>query len=423
MIGDKAIAELNTILNIDQQDLLNSAKASWYFGDWDALVNLDEQAVFEHSERAVLVLLISSALHQLGDFNQASKYVRLALGWGVDHKTVARIKVADMHNSLGRIYALKKDDAKLDYHFYASVDTGSKDTALLAQSRAVREMAKLGLLTQAASTVAEKLMKVSEEPSKLRDLDSHVDILKSELEILSHELSIGQQRSQLYSTQISDSLTEFEQGSTEYIESLSKMSVSQLGQDLWVLKKTQYKREGFFVEFGATDGVLLSNTYLLEKEFGWKGICAEPNPKFFTELEKNRACIVSNACISGCSGKKVEFILADEYGGFSEYSDLDQHAEKRNSYERIGEITELNTVSLNDFLETNNAPVNIDYLSIDTEGSEFEILEAFSFDKWNVSAITVEHNFNKNRERIFELLQEQGYQRVEAEFDDWYFKV
>ena len=52
----------------------------------------------------------------------------------------------------------------------------------------------------------------------------------------------------------------------------------QINQDIFVLYTLNWKRNGFFVEFGATNGIDLSNTYLLEKDFGWKGILSEPNP-------------------------------------------------------------------------------------------------------------------------------------------------
>lgn len=43
-----------------------------------------------------------------------------------------------------------------------------------------------------------------------------------------------------------------------------------------MLSELDFKRDGFFVEFGATDGFQGGNTYLLEKEFGWRGIVGEP---------------------------------------------------------------------------------------------------------------------------------------------------
>jgi len=61
---------------------------------------------------------------------------------------------------------------------------------------------------------------------------------------------------------------------------------SQLGQDKWVLEKLDYKENGFFIEIGAYDGITLSNTYSLEKDFGWDGICVECNPEIIPLLPK-----------------------------------------------------------------------------------------------------------------------------------------
>ena len=74
----------------------------------------------------------------------------------------------------------------------------------------------------------------------------------------------------------------------------------------------------------------------------------------------------------------------------------------------------------------NCAPSFIDYLSIDTEGSEFDILSTVDFNKFSFGIITVEHNFSANREKIYRLLTENGYRRefeVISNFDDWYVKI
>jgi hypothetical protein len=71
--------------------------------------------------------------------------------------------------------------------------------------------------------------------------------------------------------------------------------MSQKGQDKWIIESIfGGKRNGFFVDLAATDGVALSNTYILEKHFGWTGICIEPNPEFYTKLQNNRNCICVN---------------------------------------------------------------------------------------------------------------------------------
>ena len=74
-------------------------------------------------------------------------------------------------------------------------------------------------------------------------------------------------------------------------------SKSQIAQDLFVLSELNFKKEGFFVEFGATDGIDLSNTYLLENTFRWNGVLAEPSYTWHSSLKKNRPnCKILNEC-------------------------------------------------------------------------------------------------------------------------------
>jgi hypothetical protein len=83
------------------------------------------------------------------------------------------------------------------------------------------------------------------------------------------------------------------------------------------------------------------------------------------------------------------------------------------------------SISLNDLLSEAGAPADIDYVSIDTEGSELEILRHFDFGRWNVRLFTIDHNFSANRGEIEELLERNGYTRIWPEInqaDDWYIK-
>ena len=81
------------------------------------------------------------------------------------------------------------------------------------------------------------------------------------------------------------------------------------------------------------------------------------------------------------------------------------------------------TISLMDLIKKYNAPKIIDYLSIDTEGSELSILSSFDFSKYYFKIITCEHNFTKNRKKIIKLLNDNGYKRIYknlSNFDDWF---
>jgi len=207
----------------------------------------------------------------------------------------------------------------------------------------------------------------------------------------------------------------------EQKEELELESKSQLGQDMFVLSELDFKRDGYFVEFGASDGVELSNTYLLEKRLGWTGILAEPAVVWHDALTANRNCHISFDCIWSKSHEELEFneVDAAELSTINTFSEGDEHAQTRAS----GNTYPVYTCSLNDLLEKYKAPTEIDYLSIDTEGSEFEILSAFDFDKYKIKVITCEHNYTPMRGQILQLLQSKGYVRKYTEysrFDDWY---
>jgi hypothetical protein len=203
---------------------------------------------------------------------------------------------------------------------------------------------------------------------------------------------------------------------------IKRHSKAQLWQDLFVLLETGFKKKGFFVEFGATDGLNLSNTHLLEKEYQWKGILAEPVKYFHDLLKKNRSCPIETNCVWSSSNSFIDFIENEDrnFSTIKKFKNFDLNV--RNKYKSY----QVQTISLNDLLKKYNAPNMIDYLSIDTEGSEFEILNNFNFSEYHFKIITCEHNFNKNREKIHDLLKKNGYQRKYvgfSNFDDWYVRI
>ena len=149
-----------------------------------------------------------------------------------------------------------------------------------------------------------------------------------------------------------------------YFENLNN-SKSQFGQDLFVLSELGFKREGFFVEFGAANGVHFSNSYLLETEFGWDGILAEPAKKWHRDLVKNRTVNIEKDCVWSVTNEKLLFneVQDGELSTLDAFSSCDIHRKLRKN----GEKYEVNTISLNDLLKKYGAPSLIDYLSIQVQ--------------------------------------------------------
>lgn len=398
----------------------NSHFKMWKNAEWNKLSELDLEAFAGVNDLEKITALKASAFFNLGDIENAKINLDLARYHGCPLDFILVLFFAGVHFSLGKIFGLRKDESKSRSNFHSGLRMvdDEEPNGVLEHQLIVKEYAKLGLLPQAADMLNDTVKQLA---SSNKPIDENIDfmatitMLKSEIEIINHELSLAYQKGQLF-VQNSRNVNKSRENRLE------ELSPSQLGQDLWVLKKLDYKEHGFFVEFGATDGVLLSNTFLLEKEFNWTGLCAEPNPEFFDDLKNNRMCIVDDACISGESGKHVEFVTAREFGTIRDYVDSDMHADRRKAYETVGGTINLTTISLDDFLLKHNAPRDIDYISIDTEGSEFNILSTFPFDDWNVKAFTIEHNFTEDRMKIRKLLEENGYTCLEAEWDDWYYK-
>ncbi len=200
-------------------------------------------------------------------------------------------------------------------------------------------------------------------------------------------------------------------------------SHGQLQQDLlaqWIHANCRKPHPGYFVEFGATDGVSISNTYLLELD-GWQGILAEPAQNWHKALIKNRRAIIDTRCVYSKSNQKIEFFESEEseYSTVFRYRDSDAHAGERTK----GSTYLVDTISLEDLLKKHDAPKCITYLSIDTEGSEWQILKEFDFVSFEAIFLSIEHNYNENREKIRNLLTSKGYiqifEKISA-FEDWF---
>ena len=215
-----------------------------------------------------------------------------------------------------------------------------------------------------------------------------------------------------------------------FIFNNKNISNSQLFQDLFVLYFLGMKREGKYLEFGASNGIELSNSFLLEKAYGWKGVLAEPSPQWQSQLKANRPkSQILNECIYSETGKIINFFVSKlgVLSTINEFrdSDIESMPDNAKSRNNDGYIVKVPTISLDDvFIKYFNGE-RIDYMSVDTEGSEFLILSNFNFDKYGPKIVTVEHNFTSSEKKLDILFEENNYKRIFAEytqFDAWYVR-
>ena len=215
-----------------------------------------------------------------------------------------------------------------------------------------------------------------------------------------------------------------------FIESFDKIEnfQSQLYQDICAAFIVGDKFEKTFLEFGATDGLNLSNSYLLENSLDWKGVLSEPSPQWHDSLKMNRknSTIITD-CIWKETGKKLDFFMSDngEYSTINDFIENEIKSIPGNTRARKkgGKLISVETISLNDVIKKYFNDSCPSYISIDTEGSEYEILKAFDLNKYRPKLFTVEHNFTENEIKIDEHLIINGYVRIFRKlttFDAWY---
>jgi len=189
-------------------------------------------------------------------------------------------------------------------------------------------------------------------------------------------------------------------------------------QDLFVALFYKHKRDGYFVDVGAYDGRHLSNTYQLEKLFGWKGVCIEPLQHGFDGLRAHRACTCVHAAAYSVGGLELEFASSDVLSGIVEH--IDRHTSALTE-PRI----KVRTTTVTEELDKAKAPAHIDYLSVDTEGSELEVLRGIDWDRYSFGLLSIEHNsVEPRRTEMRRFLEARGYSYLrENHWDDDYVRL
>jgi len=203
-------------------------------------------------------------------------------------------------------------------------------------------------------------------------------------------------------------------------------SKSQAQQDLWVCEMLNNKQGGFFVDIGAHDGSFLSNTFMLESCLYWSGICIEAEEARYKKLSESR------------KSKNINLAVRN-YKGFCTFNEAETNPSLDDGFVDLeNKSGDVPCDTIGNILKENGAPKDIDYISLDIEGLEYEVLSSFPFDEWNVNLWTIEHNLYidgpENKEKIKKIMLENGYECLKENvlaptsnglvpFEDWFAKT
>ena len=164
---------------------------------------------------------------------------------------------------------------------------------------------------------------------------------------------------------------------------------------------------GFFIEAGANNGVFQSNTMFLEQCYGWTGILVEPNFKEYELCKRMRlkSRVINCALVENEDIKEVEGYFCDSDSHLSLTGRISSSEDEDNQRKKI----KVDAFTLSHILEQNNVQNNIDFLSLDTEGYELQILNGLDFNKWTPKLICVESHCHKKLFKIKQKLYNNNF--------------
>ena len=183
----------------------------------------------------------------------------------------------------------------------------------------------------------------------------------------------------------------------------------------------------FFVDCGAGPPERLSNTFALQESFGWSGLLIEPNPTFVAQLAERKSERVKLVPVAAGSPGSVQFLTLGELSCATDRMRGDWAANVRQRALKPELLISVDRVPLGDLLEQYvGPPRQLDFLSLDVEGAEEDVLASLDLGRWSFRAIAVENaDLPDLTERVDHLMKRNSYRRVLATvsaFDSWYVR-
>jgi FkbM family methyltransferase len=402
---------------------LERARVQWQYGDWESLRSIDINTLDGHPDRAKLALLAAAGHLQTGSMDDARAHLRCAVEWGCNKRVVSQVLVASVHNVLGRAASVagREDKAKLHFEQSIAVANPSTDVKLLGHARSVREMASLGMLSQAAAYVGQATEKLKQPEVVAAHARAHQKVVDLEVDWLRDR--VVQLQKQVHATHSPITVVKPPPGTATPPPSSATAPAADAkhfhglhGLDRKLAAYLDYDG-GYFVELGANDGVDQSNTLYFERERGWRGVLIEPILHNFLKCQGNRATNNAFFCAACVSDEYAEpyvrltysNLMTTPHGVDSDIGDPAAHARSGAAYLQSGEKpVEVMAVArtLSSLLDEAGAPAEMDLLSLDVEGGELEVLKGLDHRSHRFRYMLVEC---RDPQRLANYLADAGY--------------
>lgn len=165
---------------------------------------------------------------------------------------------------------------------------------------------------------------------------------------------------------------------------------------------------GYGIDVGASDGISINSTYLLEKDYHWNIISVEPNIDFAKSLRYHRAFVEFCAC-SNEPGRLKMHINDDNPEAYSSLNPT-KRKDLLGIDRAVWRIVEVKVETVDRILRKWDFP-QLDFICVDTEGTEKEVLEGAMLEKWKPKVI-VSESWDEDGGEVRKYLAGQGYERI-----------
>lgn len=194
---------------------------------------------------------------------------------------------------------------------------------------------------------------------------------------------------------------------------IKNITYSQAGEDLNLRNYFMERESGFFVDIGAFHPFVLSNTYYLYKYYGWRGINLDARPGSMELFDKHRSEDINLEYAVSSSVKELDYYFIDDRSSMNSFSK--EFLEKENAFHKVKKVIKVNASPLSEILDKHLPEgKSIDFMNIDVEGMEIDVLGSNNWDKYRPEIIMLESSeisldgLRNSEEAIF--MKSKGYE-------------